>query len=110
MDKSQKKEVEIPAGVLEEHAAPNEKEIQLIKLIHQFPREIVESAEQMDPSIIANFVYELAREFNQFYHDYSVLRAESPTTVEFRLLLSIQVSKVIREAMWLLGIDLPERM
>jgi arginyl-tRNA synthetase len=110
LDKAREKDVAIPARLMENDASFNDKEIQLIKLIHHFPREIFESAEQMDPSIIANFVYELAREFNQFYHEYSVLRAESPAKIEFRLLLSIQVSRVIREAMWLLGIDLPERM
>ena len=95
---------------IHEETAINNKEIQLIKLVHRFPSDIRESAEQMIPSVIANFVYELAREFNQFYHDYSVLQAETEQKVQFRLFLSAQVSRVIREAMWLLGIDLPERM
>ena len=109
MDKARNRGVDIPERV-DEKAEINAKEIQLVKLIHQFPYEIYESADQGNPSIIANFVYELAREFNQFYHDYSVLRADSRESVELRLLLSLQVSRVLREAMWLLGIDLPERM
>ncbi len=88
----------------------NDKEIQLIKLIHQFPSFIQDAASEMNPAVIANFVYELAREFNQFYHEYSVLSAEDEQLVQLRMVLSIQVSRVIREAMWLLGIDLPERM
>ena len=88
----------------------NDKEIELIKLIHQFPSILAEAAEEMNPAEVANFIYELAREFNQFYHDHSVLSAESKEVVQLRILLSIQVSRVIREAMWLLGIDLPERM
>ena len=109
LDKAKEREVYIPAR-LEENTEVNDKEIQLIKLIHQFPYEIFEAAEQGNPSVIANFVYDLAREFNQFYHDYSVLRADNMSSVQLRLILSSQVSKVLREAMWLLGIDLPERM
>jgi arginyl-tRNA synthetase len=108
-DKASKRGVDIPSGI-SEGTEINTKEINLIKLIHQFPHEIFEAAEQGDPSVIANFVYELAREFNQFYHEYSVLRAEDIHRTELRLMLSVQVSRVIREGMWLLGIDLPERM
>jgi len=88
----------------------NEKEIQLIKQIHKFVHVIDEAAEEMNPSHIANYVYELAKEFNQFYHDYSVLKAERKELAVFRLNLSLQIARVIKEAMWLLGIDLPERM
>ncbi|MGM0531371.1 MAG: arginine--tRNA ligase [Bacteroidota bacterium] len=109
LDKAGSRNIEIPDHV-DENTAVNAKESQLIKLIHQFPYEISEAAEQGNPSVIANFVYELAREFNQFYHDYPVLRAERVPSMQLRLVLSSQVSKVIREAMWLLGIDLPERM
>jgi arginyl-tRNA synthetase len=109
MDKARSRGMDIPKRV-DEKAEVNAKEIQLVKLIHQFPYAIHESADQGNPSIIANFVYELAREFNQFYHDYPVLRADSRESVELRLLLSLQVSRVLRESMWLLGIDLPERM
>ncbi|MBS3772380.1 MAG: arginine--tRNA ligase, partial [Bacteroidales bacterium] len=109
LDKAREQNLNIPREI-GEGSGINEKEIQLIKLIHQFPSEINDASEQMNPSIIANFVYELAREFNQFYHDYSVLKAETRAKVKLRLMLSAQVSKIIREAMWLLGIDLPERM
>ena len=109
LDKASQKQLSLPEEV-DIQTILNSKEIQLIKLIHQFPSIISEAAEEMNPSVIANFVYELAREFNQFYHDYSVLSAESQQLIEMRMLLSVQVSKVIRESMWLLGIDLPERM
>ncbi|MFO8235935.1 MAG: arginine--tRNA ligase [Bacteroidales bacterium] len=88
----------------------NNKEIQLIKLIHKFPTIIEEAAHEMDPSIVANHVYEIAKEYNQFYHEYSVINADTYQQTELRLLLSVQVEKMIREGMWLLGIDLPQRM
>ncbi|MFW6101127.1 MAG: arginine--tRNA ligase [Bacteroidota bacterium] len=109
LDKARERSIKIPEHV-DENTAVNSKEIQLIKLIHQFPYEIYEAAEQGNPSVVANFVYELAREFNQFYHDYPVLRANTMYSIDLRLLLSSQVSRALREAMWLLGIDLPERM
>jgi len=109
LDKARDRDYNIP-NQINENVKINDKEIQLIKLIHQFPYEISEAAEQGEPSVIANFVYELAREFNQFYHEYPVLRAEVVPSVHLRLMLSSQVAKVLREAMWLLGIDLPERM
>jgi arginyl-tRNA synthetase len=109
LSKAKDKKIDVP-DELSDHVSLNKKEIQLVKLIHQFPSVIGEAAQDMNPALVANFLYELAREFNQFYHDHSVLGAENQQTIQLRLVLSIQVSKVIREAMWLLGIDLPERM
>ena len=109
LNKAKDKNISLPDQV-KGNVTLNDKEIQLVKLIHQFPSVIQEAAKEMNPSEVANFVYELAREFNQFYHDYSVLSADSQSTIEMRIMLSVQVSKVIRESMWLLGIDLPERM
>ena len=109
LSKAGEKSISIP-GEISIQTPLNSKEIRLIKLIHQFPSIIEEAADEMNPSVVANFVYELAKEFNQFYHDYSVLGAERKGIVQLRMMLSLQVSKVIREAMWLLGIDLPERM
>jgi arginyl-tRNA synthetase len=109
LSKAGEKNIAVP-NQLKGNVSLNDKEIQLVKLIHQFPSVIQEAGKAMNPSEVANFVYELAREFNQFYHDYSVLSAENQDIIEMRIMLSVQVSKVIREAMWLLGIDLPERM
>ncbi|MBS3807761.1 MAG: arginine--tRNA ligase [Bacteroidales bacterium] len=109
LSKAAERSISIPREI-NIHNNLNDKEIQLIKLIHQFPSILAEAAEEMNPAEVANFIYELAREFNQFYHDHSVLSAESKEVVQLRILLSVQVSRVIREAMWLLGIDLPERM
>jgi arginyl-tRNA synthetase len=104
-----KADISLPCEV-NEMIQLNDKEIQLIKQIHKYVQVIEEAAEEMNPSLIANYVYDLAKEFNQFYHDYSVLKAERKELVVFRLNLSLQVAKVIKEAMWLMGIDLPERM
>ncbi len=88
----------------------NDKEIQLVKLIHKFPVVIKEAAEELNPSEIANYVYDLAKEYNQFYHDNPVIKAENAQKIDLRIMLSLQVAKVIRESMWLLGIELPTRM
>ena len=62
------------------------------------------------PSVIANYCYDLTKEYNQFYHDFSILREENPDVKMFRLALSANVAKVIKLGMGLLGIELPERM
>lgn len=89
---------------------PGEKEISLIKLLFEFPDIIESSAREMSPALIANYMYEIAKEFNQFYHDHSILKAESKTIVEFRLALVGVCSSVIKRGMGLLGIEVPERM
>jgi len=87
-----------------------DKEVELIKLIARFP-EVVETALlELNPSLIANYVYELAREFNQFYHDFSILSAETSDQKNFRLVLSSTTGRVIKTAFDLLGIEVPERM
>jgi len=89
---------------------PEEKEIELIKLLSQFPEIIEMAGEELNPALIANYTYEVAKEFNQFYHDYSILSADKPASVKFRLLLSAVTGNTIKSAMFLLGIDAPERM
>jgi len=88
----------------------NKKEIELIKYIHEFPIVIKEAAESYSPALLANYSYELVKEYNQFYHDFSILKEENPTNRNFRLLLSDKISEVLRNAMNLLGIEMPERM
>ena len=68
------------------------------------------AGQERNPAIIANYCYELAREFNQFYHDYSILKAEKEDLKKFRLLLSEIVARTIAASMELLGIDVPDRM
>jgi arginyl-tRNA synthetase len=87
-----------------------EKEIALIRIMHSFPEILAEASRTLNPSLIANFLYELAREFNQFYHDHSILSAEKDSQVSQRLLLAESVSKLIKSGMELLGIEMPERM
>ncbi|MEK6615738.1 MAG: arginine--tRNA ligase [Bacteroidota bacterium] len=86
------------------------KEKAIIKLLHDFPKVISESAETYNPGHIANYVYELAKEYNQFYHECPILKTEKEEEKNFRLMLSQKTSEVIKSSMKLLGIDVPERM
>ena len=88
----------------------NDKEESLIQHLADFPVTIAEAAKDYSPSDIANFTYDLVKEYNQFYHDFSILREENEQVKLFRLALSENVAKVIRLAMSLLGIEVPERM
>jgi arginyl-tRNA synthetase len=87
-----------------------DKEVALIRMMHDFPDILAEASRSLNPSLIANFLYELAREFNQFYHDHSILNAEKSGQVSQRLLLIGSVGNMIRSGMELLGIEVPERM
>jgi len=87
---------------------PKEKEI--IKLISNYPDIIKEAGEKYSPALIANYVYDLAKEYNQYYQDTPVLKAKGDETIEFRLCLSQFVGNIIKSSMELLGIDVPERM
>ncbi len=87
-----------------------DKELSLIKNLYEFPVVVKEAGNSYSPAVIANYVYELAKEYNQFYHDYSVLYETNSDLRDFRILLSDQTAKVIRMALYLLGIEVPERM
>ena len=89
---------------------PNEKEIELIKLLAGFPKVVRDAGIQMTTAVIANYCYELTKEFNQFYHDFSILSAYDDKTKNFRLQLSAITGFTIEKCMGLLGIDVPERM
>ncbi|HOK25028.1 MAG TPA: arginine--tRNA ligase [Bacteroidales bacterium] len=99
-----------PDPELLQSAQPNAKEIELIKLIKKFSETVTESAVTYNPANIANYCYELAKEFNQYYHDYTILGEKDPVTRNFRLMLSDRIAFVLSEAMGLLGIEMPERM
>jgi arginyl-tRNA synthetase len=88
----------------------NGKEKNLLKLIHDFPEVISDSARTFNPSQIANYIYDLVKEYNQFYHDYSILKEEDAEVRDFRLMLSRMVSGIVLRGMDLLGIEMPERM
>ncbi len=88
----------------------SEKEETLIQLLANFGSVVEEAGSQYSPAIIANYVYDLVKEYNQFYHDFSILKEENADLKLFRLILSKNVAKVIRTGMALLGIEVPERM
>ena len=90
--------------------APNDKEIDLIQRIADFPSVVSEAGRTYSPALSANYVFDLAKTYNQFYHDYSILKEEDATTRAFRLLLSRIVSEVICRGFSLLGVEVPERM
>lgn len=88
----------------------NEKEIALIQQMNSFPGIVAQAGGDYNPSCIANYCYELTKNFNQFYHDYSILQAESEEKKAIRLMLARNVAKIIKTGMDLLGIEVPERM
>jgi len=88
----------------------NEKEIDVIRLIHEFPEVVKTAADEHNPSVIANFMYDVAKEFNQFYHDHSILNADDADTRTFRISMSKLIGDMIEKGMGLLGIEVPERM
>ena len=102
------------AGVIVEGAASpdaiSEKECSLIRMLNEYPNVVRQAGNDYSPSGIANYAYELAKGYNQFYHDFSILREEDATKKAFRILLTRNVGKVIKSAMNLLGIEVPERM
>ena len=88
----------------------NEKEVQLIQKLNSFETVVEQAGKDYSPSGIANYCYELTKDFNQFYHDYSILNAESGEAKTLRLALAKNVAKTIKNGMQLLGIEVPERM
>jgi len=86
------------------------KEIMLLKLLHDYPEITKQAAEGMSPALIANYAYDLAREYNQFYHEVVILKEENEAKKSFRVSLSEFTGKVLKSAMQLLGIQVPERM
>ena len=89
---------------------PSAKEVRLIKLLSFYPSKIAEAAESFSPSVIANYAYELAKEFNQYYHETRILGEPDKALLSFRLVLAEAIATTLSRAMSLLGISLPERM
>ncbi|MBQ6064632.1 MAG: arginine--tRNA ligase [Prevotella sp.] len=92
------------------HITFEEKEIELIQKMNEFGAAVEQAGKDYSPSGIANYCYELTKQFNQFYHDYSILGAETPGKKQLRLMLARNVAKIIKNGMALLGIEVPERM
>ena len=101
--------IAIPTAVAD-NAPMNEKEIALIQKMNDFGTAVAQAGVDYSPSGIANYCYELTKEFNQFYHDYSILNADTEDEKTTRLVLAQNVAKVIKNGMELLGIEVPERM
>ncbi|WP_321425419.1 arginine--tRNA ligase [uncultured Bacteroides sp.] len=91
-------------------ASLSEKEEGLIQMLSEFAGVVKQAGTDYSPSVIANYTYDLVKEYNQFYHDFSILREENEDLKIFRLVLSANIGKVIKSGMELLGIDVPERM
>ena len=96
---------QIPSGI-----ELSEKEEGLIQMVADFAAVVKQAGEDYSPSIIANYTYDLVKEYNQFYHDFSILREENEAVKVFRIALSANVAKVVRLGMSLLGIEVPSRM
>ena len=89
---------------------PNEKESALIQKVADFPSVVEEAGRTYSPALIANYSYDLAKEYNQFYHDYSILKEEDEAKKALRILLSHTVARTLKSAVSLLGMEMPERM
>ena len=86
------------------------KEVRIIKLLNIFPAKIAEAGAALSPAVVANYAYDLAKEFNQYYHDTPILKEEDQAVLKYRLVLIESIAKVLVKAMSILGITLPERM
>ena len=99
----------IPAA-LPTNITLTDKEESLIQNLASFPSVVKDAGDNFSPAVIANYIYDLVKEYNQFYHDCSILREENESLRIFRLALSENVARVIRTGMGLLGINVPDRM
>lgn len=107
--KAKKMNIDVPDSV-SESTIMNELELDLIQMIDQYETVLREAEKERSPAMIANYAYDLAKDFNHYYHDYSILKAQNGFSMQFRLLLADQVSKTLKYSMDVLGIDVPEQM
>ncbi|MCQ2140328.1 MAG: arginine--tRNA ligase [Bacteroidales bacterium] len=108
--KADEKGIAYGAATLSTDTELSAKEIRLIKLINTYPQKIAEGAAAFSPAVIANYAYELAKEFNQYYHETPILKEENQDVLKMRLTLIQTLASVLVKAMKVLGIELPERM
>lgn len=108
--KAAEKGIACGADSLDLSIALSAKEIRIIKMLNMFPAKIAEAGDAFSPALVANYAYDLAKEFNQYYHDTPILREENEAVLRYRLVLIENIAKVLTKAMSILGIMLPERM
>lgn len=102
--------IDYSAETLQDSVKLSSKEIRLIKILNSYPQKIAEAAAALSPAVIANYAYELAKEFNQYYHETPILKEENQAVLRMRLALINTLASVLVKAMAILGIELPERM
>ena len=107
--KAQEAGVSIPLAV-DASLVLSEKEKYMIQLLRTYPSVVKQAGDEFSPAVIANYIYDLVKEYNQFYHDFSILKEDNLALRDFRLLLSASVAKVVKSGMAMLGIEVPERM
>lgn len=100
----------VSAGALQKDLQLSDKEAGLVQTLAAFPAVVAQAGAEYSPSQIANYTYDLVKQYNQFYHDFQILKEENAALRDFRLMLSANVAKVIKNAMSLLGISVPEKM
>lgn len=100
----------VSAGALQKDLQLSDKEAGLVQTLAAFPSVVAQAGAEYSPSQIANYTYDLVKQYNQFYHDFQILKEENAALRDFRLVLSANVAKVIKNAMSLLGISVPEKM
>jgi len=98
----------MPFSVFTWKMVPQEREI--LRLIHRYPEVVRQAGAEFNPAVVANYVYELAKEYNQFYQEIPVLRLEDEDNIQFRLMVSSFAGNIIKKSMTLLGIEVPDRM
>lgn len=100
----------VSAGALQKDLQLSDKEAGLVQTLAAFPSVVAQAGAEYSPSQIANYTYDLVKQYNQFYHDFQILKEENAALRDFRLMLSANVAKIIKNAMSLLGISVPEKM
>lgn len=108
--KASEKDITYSVADITKEASVSPKEVRLIKILNSYPAKISEAAAAHSPALIANYAYDLAKEFNQYYHDTPILREENSALLRYRLALIDKIAVVLTSAMDILGIELPERM
>ncbi len=109
MRKAAAENITVPASLADD-APLNEKEVQLVQKMNDFSAAVEQAGKDYSPSGIANYCYELTKDFNQFYHDFSILGADTEAEKQVRLVIAQNVAKILKNGMALLGIEVPERM
>jgi len=107
--KAAEQQISVPTELADGYTV-NEKETELIQKMNAYGAAVEQAGKDYSPSGIANYCYELTKEFNQFYHDYSILNADTEEEKALRLMLAANIAKILRNGMALLGIEMPERM